>query len=116
MPLVRVVDVSGRLDPWRRVLEDVLTSAGYDLVDDGDTEAQLTIVIHPDGSPPDEGAYAGDLLVLGIPRRGGEAAADSRRTEVVGSHRLKARHLLSTTAADSSIAEELRLVVNLFAS
>ena len=114
MPSARIIDETGRSGIWNDALREVLTSAGFGLEDPSDDSAGLTVLLNNIGAVGHESDFRGDLLVLTVPSSGGGGEDEPKRTEVMGSSRLKARHQLSEINAASGIADEIRPLVNLF--
>lgn len=110
----RIIDETGRPALWTETLREVLSAAGFGITDSDSEEAALTVLLYPEDSGCGETEYGGDLLLLEVPDDDSQSLDKSLRTEVIGSHRLKARHHLTGIYIPNSLAEELRPLVNLF--
>ena len=114
MPEARIIDETGRTGPWTETLREVLGAAGYGITGPENEHAGLTVLLYPEDSGTGEEQYSGDLLVLAVPRDQSGAASESSRTEVIGTHRLKARYHLREIQVSQALADELRPLINLF--
>jgi hypothetical protein len=114
MQYARIIDETGRTGPWTETLREVLGAAGYGLTEPENDNAGLTVLLYPEDTSNGEDRFTGDLLVLSIPGANISAGNERSRTEVIGTHRLKARHHLNDIQVAQSLAEELRPLVNLF--
>jgi hypothetical protein len=114
MQNARIIDETGRTGPWMDTLKEVLGAAGYGITGPDNEAAGLTVLLCPENSGNGEERYPGDLLVLSIPGKRDIPEKEASRTEVIGTHRLKARHHLKGIDVTKSLAEELRPLINLF--
>lgn len=114
MPEARIIDETGCIGPWTDTLRKVLGAAGYGLTGPENEHAGLTVLLYPEDTGTGEERYSGDLLVLTVSPNQSGSGTEPFRTEVIGTHRLKARHHLKEIQVTQTLADELRPLINLF--
>lgn len=116
MQNARIVDETGHLGPWIDTIREVLRAAGYGIADTGDELAGLTVLLYPENSGNTEKKYKEDLLLIAVPDSDSLPSDKSSRTEVIGTHRLIVRHLLTDADLPDSLVKEIRPLINLFST